>query len=282
MAQHVKVVTANSAAKKYALMVGIRGAPRRQLIIHHVSRFVQFLAWFFKTKLDNMSKCAALYHSLAEERIGHGKGRNSILLFQKQGMASTSDTLNSCSASHPECDGNTQFQGFLLEQTVNSEFRGVLTLLTSYAAGGQWLQWCFSLACSRLGGLPDAPVLSAGVSCCLLGSHVICWGFMAVPVSQHKGKSHLQAWNLPLEHSHCQQCTFSCYKICRCEKMTPEIDSYCIFYLVICKVTACCLLPHQKYIFHDVEVIVVHQWQLCFTRVTRPVMSVGIMGGHSF
>lgn len=55
-----------------------------------------------------------------------------------------------------------------------------------------------------------------------------------------------------------------------------------MFYLVICKVTACCLLLHQKYIFHDVSVIVVQRWQPCFTSVTRPVMSVGIMGGHPF
>lgn len=151
-------------------MSGIRGAPRRQLIIHHVTRFVQFLAWFFKTKLDNMSRCAALYHSLAEERIGHGKGRNSILLFQKQGMASSSDTLNSCSVSHAECDGNTQFQGFLLEQTVNSEFRAVLTLFTSYAAGASGYSDVFHLLVVGLVGF-QTHQCCAGVSCCLLGSH---------------------------------------------------------------------------------------------------------------
>lgn len=117
-------------------MFASTGAPRKQLIIHHVMQTVQFLAWFLKTKLDNMSGCAAFYPSLAEERIGNGKGRNSVgLLFQKQGMASNSDSLNSCLVPNTKCDGNTQFQGFLLEQTVNSEFRAVLTLPTSYAAG---------------------------------------------------------------------------------------------------------------------------------------------------
>lgn len=57
-------------------MFASRGAPRKQLIIYHVMQTVQFLARFFKTKLDNMSGCAAFYHSLAEERIGNGKGRN--------------------------------------------------------------------------------------------------------------------------------------------------------------------------------------------------------------
>lgn len=108
-------------------MFASTGAPRKQFIIHHVMQTVQFLASFFKTKLDNMSGCAAFYHSLAEERIGNGKGRNSIgLLFQNQGMTSNADSPNSCLVSSTECDGNTQFQGFLLEQAVNSEFRAVL------------------------------------------------------------------------------------------------------------------------------------------------------------
>lgn len=37
---------------------------------------MQFPAWFFKTKLDNMSGHAAFYHSLGKERIGNGVGRN--------------------------------------------------------------------------------------------------------------------------------------------------------------------------------------------------------------
>lgn len=41
-------------------------------------------------------------------------------------MTSNSDSLNSCSVSNTERDGNTQFQGLLLEQAVNSEFRAVL------------------------------------------------------------------------------------------------------------------------------------------------------------
>lgn len=64
MAQHVKVVTADGAAKKGALMFASTGTPRKQLIIHHVMQTVQFLAWFFKTKLDDMSGCAAFHHSL--------------------------------------------------------------------------------------------------------------------------------------------------------------------------------------------------------------------------
>lgn len=93
MAQHVKVVTADGAAKKGALMFASTGTPRKQLIIHHVMQTVQFLAWFFKTKLDDMSGCAAFHHSLAEERIGNGIGGNSIgLLLQNRGMTYSSDT----------------------------------------------------------------------------------------------------------------------------------------------------------------------------------------------
>lgn len=93
MAQHVKVVTADGAAKKGALMFASTGTPRKQLIIRRVMQTVQFLAWFFKTKLDNMSGCAAFHHSLAEERIGNGIGGNSIgLLLQNRGMTYSSDT----------------------------------------------------------------------------------------------------------------------------------------------------------------------------------------------
>lgn len=135
MAQHVKVVTADGAARKGALMFASTGTPRKQLIIHHVMQTVQFLAWFFKTKLDDMSGCAAFHHSLAEERIGNGIGGNSIgLLLQNQGMTYSSDT-HACLVSNTECDGNTQFQGFLWEQAANSEFRAVVTLCASYAAG---------------------------------------------------------------------------------------------------------------------------------------------------
>lgn len=93
MAQHVKVVTADGAAEKGALMFASTGTPRKQLIIHHVMQTVQFLAWFFKTKLDDMSGCAAFHHSLAEEGIGNGIGGNSIgLLLQNRGMTYSSDT----------------------------------------------------------------------------------------------------------------------------------------------------------------------------------------------
>lgn len=88
MAQHVEVVTADGAARKGALMFASTGTPRKQLIIHHVMQTVQFLAWFFKTKLDDMSGCAAFHHSLAEERGGNRTG----LLLQNQGMTYSSDT----------------------------------------------------------------------------------------------------------------------------------------------------------------------------------------------
>lgn len=104
----------------------------------------------------------------------------------------------SCLVSSTECVGNTQFQGFLLEQAVNSEFRAVLTVL-QVTLLCQWIQWCFLLPCHRLGGLPNTAGLSAGVS----------WPCLCLNT---KGKSPLQAWNLPLEHLHHRQCTFLCYE----------------------------------------------------------------------
>lgn len=137
-------------------MFASTGAPGKHLMIHHAMQTVWFLAWFFKTKLDNMSGCAAFYHSLAEERIGNGKGRNNIgLLFQNQGMTSNSVSLDSGSVSNTECDGNTPFQGFLLEQVVNSEFSA------NRASGYSDV---FHLFVIGLGGFQTH-------QCCLVGSH---------------------------------------------------------------------------------------------------------------
>lgn len=85
-------------------MFASTGAPRKQLIIYLVMQTVQFLAWFFKIKLDNMSGYAAFYHSLAKERNGNGKGSIDTL-FLNQSMTSSSDSLNSCLVSNTECDG---------------------------------------------------------------------------------------------------------------------------------------------------------------------------------
>ena len=68
----------NSYIAVFIFILGLTtDTPREQLIIHHAMQTMQFPAWFFKTKLDNMSGHAAFYHSLGEERIGNRVGRNS-------------------------------------------------------------------------------------------------------------------------------------------------------------------------------------------------------------
>lgn len=145
--------------------------------------------------------------------------------------------LNPCLVSNTECDANTQFQGF-----------------PSGADSELWIQSCantFYKLCCRASGYSDVfQLVVIGLvgfqthQCCLLRSH----GHACLSAQGQEPPAGLEL----VEHSYHRQCTFPHYKIWRCEKITPEIDSYCIFYLVICKVTACCLLTHQKYIFHDV------------------------------
>lgn len=81
-------------------------------------------------------------------------------------------------------------------------------------------------------------------------------------------------------------CTLLCYKIWRCKKMTPEIDLYCIFHLLFGHLLGHCLLPSTT-----PEVYLLAYLSYCPTAVatifysgsvTRPVMSVGITGGHPF
>lgn len=69
----------------------------------------------------------------------------------------------SCLVSNTECDGNTQFQGFLWEQAANSEFRAVVTLCASYAAGPVDPVMFFTCWIGLVGFQTH--------QCCLLGSH---------------------------------------------------------------------------------------------------------------
>lgn len=71
-------------------------APRKQLIIHHEMQIMQFSAWFFKAKTDNLSGHAAFYHSLGKERIRNG------LNPLEPGLGNRSDSLNFCSVWNTE------------------------------------------------------------------------------------------------------------------------------------------------------------------------------------
>ena len=67
----VAVDVINSYIAVFIFKLGLTtDTPRKQLIIHLAMQTMQFPAWFFKTKLDNMSGHAAFIIAWAKKGLG--------------------------------------------------------------------------------------------------------------------------------------------------------------------------------------------------------------------